>query len=111
MSLAPSGNAGEKNLSTVSQYRVDKATAETGANMDKQNLEVRRTLNSLELWRKRAVGESIRCSSVMHALFDVRKELEEAKKALTMGDESWADAAVDRAQSLVSEALTRSNHE
>lgn len=103
MSLAPSGNAGEKNLSTVSQYRVDKATAETGANMDKQN--------TLDIWRKRAVGESIRCSSVMHALFDVRKELEEAKKALTMGDDSWADAAVDRAQSLVSEAITRSNHE
>jgi hypothetical protein len=35
MSLAPSGNAGEKNLSTVSQYRVDKAIAETGATMNK----------------------------------------------------------------------------
>jgi len=30
MSLAPCSNAGEKYLSTVSQYRVDKAIAETG---------------------------------------------------------------------------------
>lgn len=66
--------------------------------MDKQN--------TLEVWRKRAVGESVRHSIVMHTLFDVRKELEEAQKALTLGDDSWADAAVERARSLVSEALT-----
>ena len=65
---------------------------------------------AIELWRQRAVGESIRCSSVMHALFDVSKELADAQKALTMGDESWACAAVDRAQSLVSEALTDWEH-
>lgn len=62
---------------------------------------------TIDEWRKRAVAETIRYSSAMHVLADVRKELDDAQQALRLGDDNfWAESAVARAYALVSEVLT-----
>lgn len=59
----------------------------------------------ITMWQQRAINESIKISDARLKLIDLQELLDEAKEALSLGDDGWAEAVINRASVCVSEAV------